>query len=259
MDPGPLKDVLTVAAGVLTGVMSGAFGVGGAVVSTPAIRLLGAPALIAVGSTLPSIFPSAVTGTARYAREHLIEWRTVWWTVPVGVVAAVGGSLLSQEVPGDGHLLMILTAALLGVTAVRMSRTGVRAAGPGSGERRDSPGILISVGAAAGLLSGLLGVGGGVVLVPAFSEIARIPLKTAIATSLVCVGLLALPSTIAHAFLGDIDWRLAILLTVGVVPGARLGASLAIRASDRRLRVTVSMFLGVVAIVYALTEVQALV
>src|SRR5688500_5318663 len=103
--------------------MSGAFGVGGAVISTPGIRLLGAGALIAVGTTLPSILPSAVSGTARYVREEgLVRWRAVRWTVPAGILAAVGGSLLAKEVPGEGHLLQILTAALLGFTAFRMGR-----------------------------------------------------------------------------------------------------------------------------------------
>lgn len=256
MEEGLLRDALTVLAGVVTGIMSGAFGVGGAVVSTPAIRLLGAPALIAVGSTLPSIFPSAVTGTLRYSREGLVDWRVVAWTVPVGVVMAVAGSFLSQEVPGEGHVLMILTAALLAVTAFRMSRS--KAATIEATERRDTRPVLAAIGATAGLLSGLLGVGGGVVMVPGFSEIARLPLKVSIATSLVCVGLLALPSTIAHAYLGDIDWRLALLLTAGVVPGARLGAAIAIRASDRRLRIAVAAFLAIIAVVYAVSETAAL-
>ena len=122
MHPGILRDLLTLIAGVFTGVLSAAFGVGGAVVSTPAIRALGASATIAIGTTLPSILPSAVSGTLRYTRDRLIEWRIVWWTAPFGMVAAVGGSLLSKVVPGHGHWLMLLPAGLLGFTAWRMAR-----------------------------------------------------------------------------------------------------------------------------------------
>lgn len=259
MDPGPLRDVLTVIAGVVTGIMSGAFGVGGAVVSTPAIRLLGASAFIAVGSTIPSVLPSALTGTWHYAQEKLIEWRVVAWTAPAGIVAAVGGSLLSQVVPGEGHVLMLMTAALLAITAVRMARPSLRATEVvPRDQRNDGPLVLGAIGASAGLLSGLLGVGGGVILVPAFAEVARIPLKSAIGTSLACVGLFALPSTITHAALGDIDWSFAIWLTIGVIPGARIGSTLAIKASDRRLRRSVAWFLGVIAAVYAAGEVIAL-
>jgi uncharacterized membrane protein YfcA len=253
-----LRDVLTVAIGLATGVLSAAFGVGGAVVSTPGIRVLGASALIAVGTTLPSILPSAVSGTLRYSREGLVDWRLVRWTAPTGVVASVGGSLLSGEVPGDGHWLMLLTAALLGVTAYRMvPRTD---GGPAAIDRprRDTPISLVVVGALAGGLSGLLGVGGGIVMVPVFSEILRIPLKVVIASSLVCVGVFAVPGTLTHAALDHIDWRFAIWLAVGVVPGARLGAAAAIRATDRRLRLAVAGFLGVVAVLYAIGEAIAL-
>ncbi len=261
MGTTPLNVLLTLAAGVVTGMLSGAFGIGGAAFSTPAIRVLGVPAALAVGTTLPSILPSALAGTIRYVRESLVSWRVVAWTAPPGVVCAVLGSLLSSRVPGEGHWLMIATAGLLAYTSWRMVRPRTTSEEPSATrplQRRDHPGLLLSVGAAAGLLSGLLGVGGGTIMVPGFSELARIPLKTAIACSLVCVGVFAVPATLTHWSLGGIDWLAAGLLSVGVVPGARLGAALAIRAGARRLRLAVAAFLGAVAVVYAVGEMLAL-
>lgn len=276
MHAGPLRDLLTLLLGVLTGVMSAAFGVGGAVISTPGIRVLGASALAAIGTTLPSILPSAATGTIRYAREGLINWRVVRAVTPAGIVTAVVGSRLTHSVPGHGHWLMILTAALLGFTAYRMGTHPVArepavqaAAGPADAtvptgtynvrRRNRSPVAAATVGLVAGAMSGLLGVGGGVVMVPGFTEWLGMELKPAIATSLACVGLFAVPSTLTHAFQkGDINWRFALLLAVAVVPGARVGAAAAIKASDRRLRTTVAVFLGVIAVIYAVGESLAL-
>ncbi|MCA1843093.1 MAG: sulfite exporter TauE/SafE family protein [Actinobacteria bacterium] len=269
MHADALHVVLTLVAGVFTGILSASFGVGGATISTPAIRALGVTALFAVGTTLPSILPSAASGTARYSRERLIDWRVVRLTAPAGVAASVAGSLLSHVVPGHGHWLMIATAGLLGFTAWRMSQgadpptvepetDAALAPDVPAGRRHDTPPVLVGVGAAAGLLSGLLGVGGGVVMVPGFTELAHIPLKPAIATSLACVGVFALPGTITHAGLGDIDWLTAALLSVGVVPGARMGAAAAIRARDRRLRLAVASFLGLVSVFYAAGEIIAL-
>lgn len=238
--------------------LSGAFGVGGAVISTPGIRLLGATAYVAVGTTLPSILPGAVSGTIRYSRDGLVDWRVVAAAAPAGVVAAVVGSLLSHAVPGDGHWLMVLTAVLIGLTAARMARAPDeegRAAAPS--DVRPPGAVVAAVGAGGGLLSGLLGLGGGVALVPGFNQVLGMPLKATVATSLACVGILAVPSTITHAFLGDIDWWLALLLTVGVVPGARIGASLSVRASNRRLRLAVAGFLGLLSLVYGVTELAA--
>jgi uncharacterized membrane protein YfcA len=167
---------------------------------------------------------------------------------------------------------MVLTAALLGLTAWRMGRQQPEADRPApapeadvemapndaQAPRRDTAPMLLAIGAAAGLLSGLLGVGGGVVMVPAFTELAGIELKTAIASSLACVGFFAIPGTITHAALGGVDWRFALWLSVGVIPGARLGAALAIRAGSHRLRQAVALFLGGTAIVYAAGELIAL-
>lgn len=262
MDAGPLRDVLTLALGVVTGVMSAAFGVGGAVISTPGIRALGASALTAVGTTLPSILPSAATGTLRYAREGLIRWDVVAWAAPVGAACAIGGSLLSEAVPGDGHWLMILTATLLASTAYRMATRAPAADTANAADDVADPGVkplhAAGIGAVGGLLSGLLGVGGGVFMVPAFSQVLELSTKATVATSLACVGLLAVPGTITHTLLGHIDWHFAIVLAVAVIPGARIGAALAIRASQRRLRLTVAWFLGAVAVIYAIGEVLAL-
>ena len=313
MEAGLLRDLLTLLLGLVTGVLSALFGVGGAILSNPGLRALGAAPLVAVGTTLPSILPGAVSGTLRYQRERLIDWRIVNWAAAAGLLAVVGGSLLSHVVPGEGHLLLLLIAVLLAFTAWRTAVTGpaatpsTAAAGPrpeppplGAGDSREHPTppsatlplrgasrrevrspradpvvggpaadggvggwgrsrwMAAGIGLLSGLLSGLLGIGGGVIMVPAFIELLGMSLKSAIATSLVCVGIFGVPATITHALLGDIDWRLAALLTVAVVPGARLGASLTIRTAERRLRLAVGVFLALVSLVYFVTETRAL-
>src|SRR5260370_35153395 len=106
------------------------FGVGGAVVSTPAIRVLGATPLEAVGSTIPSIVPAAMSGSLRYRREGLIVGRVARWTLAAGLAATVGGALLAGTGTGEGHPLMIFTAALLAFTAYRLALTPRSAPSP---------------------------------------------------------------------------------------------------------------------------------
>ncbi len=279
----PLQTILVLVAGFFTGVLSGMFGVGGAVVSTPAIRALGATPIEAIGSTLPSIIPSAISGSLRYHRDGLIHRRIVLWTALVGCSAAVGGALLADVVPGNGHLLMILTAALLAFTAFRTAQSPKRpdpadaeelppatdpdyddadpsdlAAGSPWEDARMDWWRLGAIGLAAGGLSGLLGVGGGIIMVPAFVGWVRLPIKAAVGCSLACVGILAIPGTITHALLGHIDWAFALPLCVAVIPGARVGAHLAIRSSERGLRLSVAIVLGTIAIIYAVGELSAL-
>ncbi|MDQ3146789.1 MAG: sulfite exporter TauE/SafE family protein, partial [Actinomycetota bacterium] len=124
-------------------------------------------------------------------------------------------------------------------------------------QRRQRSGF-VGVGAVAGGLSGLLGIGGGVVMVPGFTQLAGMALKRAIATSLVCVGLFAIPGTVTHALQDQIDWRVALILAITVIPGSVLGAVLTLRAGEQRLRLAVGLFLVVIAVVYATGEVVAL-
>jgi uncharacterized protein len=263
--PWVVRDLLTVLLAFAAGVLSGSFSMGGQVLMKPGIRVLGATPLGAVGSTVPMILPTVAMATVTYHRQGLVDWRVVRWAAPGGMVGAVLGSLLAPRVPGGGHLLQIATAGLMLVTGVKMLRDGRRSPagtprGP-SARRAPSParskGWAI-VGTASGIFSGLLGVGGGVIMVPAFSQVLGMPLITAIATSLVCAGIFAIPATITHTLLGTIEWHFAILLIVGAVPGARVGARLAMRASDSRLEEAVGVMVTIIAVVYGAGEAVAL-
>jgi len=266
--PEPWRTLLTLLAGLVTGILSGMFGIGGAVVSNPAIRALGASPIQSVGSTLPSILPSAISGALRYHREGLLRGRVVLWVGFSGAVASIGGSLLTTVVP-DPRVLTLMVALLIMYTAIR---TGLAArpatapadeieAAPGheasAGEREPSW-LLVVIGLVAGVFSGLLGIGGGLLIVPAFTTLLRMPLKQTLGTSLACVGIIAVPGIVTHAVLGHIDWGFAIPLSIAVIPGARIGASLAIRASDRALRMMVATVLSAIAVIYATSELVAL-
>jgi uncharacterized membrane protein YfcA len=257
--PLGLEIAITLLVGVATGVLSGMFGIGGAVVSTPAIRALGATALQAIGYTRPAILPSSIAGSLRYRDENMIRPRIVLITSAFGIPASVAGSRLSDTVPGNGHALMIMTAVLVAYTAWRTAFPSTRTIERAGKPVKDEWWRLAVIGVAAGALSGLLGVGGGIIMVPAFLAWVGLPLKPTIATSLSCVGIFAIPGTLTHWYLGHIDWTFAIALSVGVIPGARIGAHFTINAGDRLLRYFVGAALGIISLVYGAGEVLALV
>ena len=253
--PAALQFALTLLFGFGTGLLSGMFGIGGAVVSTPAIRVLGATALQAVGSTLPSIIPSSASGSVRYQRDHLIQVNVMLIVSAFGVPASIVGSRLSGAVPGNGHLLMIATAALVAYTAYRTAFPTARTLERAADTRHDELWRLAVIGVAAGTLSGLLGIGGGILMVPAFSAWVGLPLKQTIATSLACVGIFAVPGTLTHWYLGHIDWTFAIALAIGVIPGAWVGARITMASTERQLRYSVGSVLGIIAVIYGAGEI----
>ncbi|MFZ4515575.1 MAG: sulfite exporter TauE/SafE family protein [Acidimicrobiia bacterium] len=252
--------LLTIALGFATGVISGAFGIGGATISTPGIRVLGATPLEGVGSTMPCILPSAITSMIRYHKAGLIRVPVVAWTASAGAVFAIGGALLSREVPGNGHLLMIATAALLFLNACNMARTPRANLAEGETTRspKPTPALpLLIIGVLAGTLSGILGIGGGVLMVPLFVRWIRLTVKEAVAASIACVGIIAVPGIVTHQLLGNINWTYALGLMIAIVPGAWLGASLAVRAQEQHLRIAVAGVLGLIAIGYAIGEIAS--
>jgi uncharacterized membrane protein YfcA len=265
---GVLEAIAIILVGAGSGVLSGMFGVGGAVLTTPGLRAFGATPLESVGSTIPAILPGALTGAWRYHREGLVDHKIALTTGSLGAVSAVAGATLSDHV--NGHLLMLLTAAMLlwgGLRSIRPERHQVEELVLAGAPSPLPPDVLVpsppptavtaAVGIAAGLVAGLLGVGGGVLLVPAFTALLKLAPKQAVGTSLVAVAMLSVPAMATHAWLGHINWTYALLLVVGVIPGARLGAHLTVRGSEARLRLLMGLFFTLLALSYGASELLA--
>lgn len=250
-----ITDLAFVASGLAAGVFSGALGVGGALLAQPLIRFLGVSPYFAIGTTVPVLFPTTLVGALTYRRSGLVHARAAKWTALGGVGATVAGAFTVRRVPGDGHVLMLLTASVLLILALRMLS---QKNSPSAENRPPSAPGLVLLGVIAGFLSGLLGIGGGFLLVPAFIRWFGLPVKTALGTSLAVISVTAIPNIVAQQIVGNIDWEVAGLLVIGVVPGAWLGASIAIRTQERVLRIIVAAALVAVAIIFAVSELSAL-
>lgn len=234
--------------GLGSGVLAGLFGVGGGIVMTPGVQvLLGAPAIVALATPLPAIFPTALAGALTYRRRGEVDSRAAAWLAGPGLVGAAAGAWLTEWV--NTSLLLLATAILLGWQAVRILRQTRRP--PDRPATEASPALLALAGAVAGFVSGLLGIGGGLVIVPFLAGWLGMPLKRALGTSLLAIMALVVPGAIVHAVLGHIDLGIFAALTIGAVPGARLGAGLALGARERTLRMAVGSFLLVIAVAYA--------
>lgn len=243
-----------VLSGFAAGVFSGSLGVGGALLATPLIRLLGVSPYLAVGTTVPVLLPTTGAGAYAYHRAGMLDAKVATPTALGGIVGAVAGAFTTRLF--DGHLLMIFTAAVLLVMSLGLlpkEEEQALASPP-----RINLGGLVLLGLGAGFFSGFLGIGGGFIMVPAFMRFFGVPIKTALGTSLAVITITAIPNMIAHQIVGNIDWRIALWLAIGVIPGARLGARLSINAQERVLRLVVGIVIALVAAAYAAVELAAL-
>lgn len=210
---GPLSaGRLAVAAlvGVLAGGLSGLFGVGGGILIVPGLVLvLGMEQRLAHGTSLAAIVPIAVSGVAAYALERAIDWPAAGLLL----VGAAGGAVLGTGVLRrvSERLLRVLFGLFLLLTAGQMLVQISERTGRGELDLGMSL-ILILVGVVSGTLAGLLGVGGGIVIVPALVILLSVPDAVAKGTSLAVIIPTAAVGTLRNLRYRNTDLPLAALV-----------------------------------------------
>ncbi|HYI60176.1 MAG TPA: sulfite exporter TauE/SafE family protein [Acidimicrobiales bacterium] len=184
--PGEVPWGRVVAAGLLAGFTSGLFGVGGGIVIVPALALLaGFPPKLATGTSLTAIVPISLAGAAGYATAGEVDLGYGLLIAAGALAGAVLGTRWLRTISGPA--LQLGFAALMVAAAVRLVAGGEA---DGAGHLDLDPGgvvALLALGLGAGVLAGLLGVGGGIVIVPALTIAFGLPLVLAKGTSLAVI------------------------------------------------------------------------
>jgi len=219
--------------GLAVGFLGGLLGKGGSAIATPMLHAIGVPAIVAVAAPLPATIPSTIVAGYAYSREKLVDWRVFRWSVWFGVPSTVFGALLTRWISG-GSLVKVTDVVLIAL-GIRLV-LGALEAKPEVPLVVHSPGWQLAVVAVAvGVVSGLLANSGGFLLAPLFMAVLRLPVKSALASSLAVASVLALPGTIVHAALGHMNWTIVLVFGSTSVPLSFLGARTALRTDPQHL------------------------
>lgn len=250
-----MHDILiTALIGAFIGTSSGMLGLGGALAATPLLKMLvGLPPLLALASPLPSTLPSAISGAIVYRKLGLINYKLAKWVLVAALPMNIVGSLLTKEFFSPA-VLMYFTGAFIMFVGLTFFIRGWLLKEPPDEEVRHSVGWALLTGILTGLVSGVLAIGGGIVMIPLFVKINKLKVKSAFATSLFTIAVLAIPGSITHYLLGHIDNTTMIVLMIMVVPFSYLGASLAVRLRGKTLERIFGTFMLVLAIYFILTQ-----
>jgi hypothetical protein len=235
--------------GVGIGFLGGLLGKGGSAIATPLLHAIGIPAIVAVAAPLPATIPSTMVASYVYSRERLVDWRVVRWTATFGVPATALGALLTRWISG-GILVRVTDVVLVGLGIWILAGLQAHAVSEPVAETRGL--MLAAVAIGVGLVSGLLANSGGFLLAPLFVILLRLPIKSALASSLAVASVLAVPGPIVHAALGHIDWTLVAVFGATSVPLSFLGARVALRTNPHRLEKIYGIALVVLGIVFLL-------
>jgi uncharacterized membrane protein YfcA len=229
------------------GAFGAILGLGGGIIIVPALTvLLGVDIRHAIGASIIAVIATSCGAGAAYVRDRMANVRVGMFLEPGTTLGALLGALLAGLAPagalfGAFGCLLAVTAALMwrragealgstppaGPLARRLRLEGSLHEGPSGPERRYAvarPALGLAVSAAAGVVSGLLGVGGGILKVPAMTLAMRMPIRAASATSTFMIGVTGAASAGVYYARGDIDPFIAGPVALGVLVGAALGA-----------------------------------
>lgn len=223
----------------LIGVMLGALGSGGAILSLPVlVYAAGLPVLQAVAVSQVVIGIASAMGTALHARKGNVEWREVLLFAGTGIPATKLGALLASRLPP--RTLMLIFAAIVLASGLRLFLT----ADALPGRRRWL--VALIMGVVVGVLTGMLGVGGGFLLAPAMIAFAGLSARKAMASTLPVIALNSLTGAATHiSEWWPVAW-LAGSFLLATLMGAFLGIRLAREMSEKRLKQALASMLIVI-------------
>lgn len=258
--------------GGLVGFLSGLFGVGGGFLMTPLLIMIGIPPTVAAASDSNQIVAASASGTVAHARAGSVDFKMGTLLLVGGVLGGSIGVFLIKllRAAGEADVFITLTyVVMLGVIGTYMffdSLSGLRReagrkhvseqpsiyarivnALPGSVEFHRSkvtlsPLLPLFLGFFVGILSAIMGVGGGFIMVPVMIYLLRMPMHVVVGTSLfqilfTCVNVTVLQATVNHT----VDLILALILLIGSVVGAQFGARVSRHLKADQLKILMAM------------------
>ncbi|ADO42004.1 sulfite exporter TauE/SafE family protein [Ketogulonicigenium vulgare] len=261
--------------GWIVGILSGMFGVGGGFLITPLLIFSGIPSAVAVATATNQIVASSVSGLFAHLRRKNVDLRMGTVLMIGGLVGAAIGVGIFNWMRRMGQVDLMITLSyviLLGTIGAMMLVEGTRAllrqrSGVVPARKRHNwvhnlplkmkfrvSGLYISVippllvGTGVGVLSGIMGVGGGFIMVPAMIYLLGMPTKVVVGTSLFQIIFVTAFTTMLHATTNyTVDILLGLMLILGGVVGAQIGTRIGMRLRAEQLRILMALLVLLVA------------
>ncbi len=269
--------------GVLVGLLSGMFGVGGGFLTTPLLIFYGIPPTVAAASAATQVTGASVSSVVTHLSHKTVDIRMGSVMVVGGIIGAGIGAVIFRLLESVGQMdtaIGILYVVLLGSIGTLMAKESIHAMvlnatgrRPPARRRRRHPlvaalpfrqrfyasGLYMSplapllLGVFSGIITMLMGIGGGFVLVPAMIYLLGMSTQVVIGTSLFQILFVTMATTMTHATTTHaVDLVLAFLLLIGSVTGAQIGGRISTSVRPEYLRIILAFIVLVVAIRMAL-------
>jgi len=272
---GPVDVLVILLVSIIAGFIGALFGLGGGVLIIPFLTLVeGVPVPLAVGASIVSVVATSSSSAAAYVQDHLTNLRLGMF-LEIGTVAgAITGAFVAVFLPASA-LFILFGLILLYATIIMIRARGIdfpanvrpdkasRILALGSQYEDHSLNRVVKyevtrtpltafIGYFAGIVSGLLGVGGGIINVPTMNLVSKVPVKVASATSNFMIGVTAAASASVYLLRGDVHPLLAAPLVIGVAGGALLGTRVLKVTPPTRVKVAFGILLAAISLLMIL-------
>ena len=274
----PVDPFVIVMMGGAVGFLSGMFGVGGGFLMTPLLIFYGIPPAVAVGTEAAQIVASSVSGVTAHLRRKTVDFQMGRFLVIGGGFGALAGVQLFSYLRALGQIEVVISLAYVGflgaigtLMLAESLRAILREPAKGKPKRRIrktawmaalpwpmrfrrsqlyiSPIPPLVLGFGVGVLSAIMGVGGGFIMVPAMIYILNMPTSVVVGTSLFQIIFVTAIATVLHAATNHtVDIVLALLLLTGGVVGAQLGARAGVYLKAEQLRALLALIVLAVCV-----------
>ncbi|MGC0249830.1 sulfite exporter TauE/SafE family protein [Pseudactinotalea sp. Z1748] len=246
---------LTLLLSVMIGLSLGLLGGGGSILTVPILTYVaGLDPKEAIAASLFVVGVTSAFSAITHARHRRVKWRTGLVFGAAGMAGAFLGGILGGHIPGT--VLMIAFALMMVATSLAM----IRGRKNNSAKAHDGElpvGKVIAEGLVVGLVTGLVGAGGGFLVVPALALLGGLSMPVAVGTSLVVIAMKSFAGLTGYLTTVTLDWALVAAVTTAAVMGSVAGARLAGRFPEAALRQGFGVFvlaMGVFVLIQELPD-----
>jgi uncharacterized membrane protein YfcA len=231
----------------IIGLALGTLGGGGSILTVPVlVYVLGFDPKLAIAMSIPVVGTAALVGVVSHWRAGNVRLQTAAIFGSVAMIGSYTGARASVWFSGRAQLLILGTVMV--AAAVSMYRNASRADGPNEHDSSPHPALLLAVGLGVGMLTGLIGIGGGFLIVPALVILGRVPMKAAVGTSLLVIALNSASGYLGHLGHEQVPWEFIARFTGVAILGILAGTALVHHIPTRHLKRAFALLLVVIGL-----------
>ena len=237
----PLELVLGFGIGLSLGLLGG----GGSILTVPAlVYLVGQTPQAAVTTSLAIVGTNSLMGAMFHRSQGTLNWKVALTFGSAGMLVSYLSANLSKNL--SSYVLLMVFALLMLIIGVMLFFR--HADGIVTSQSEKSKTVVLASGAAVGLLTGVLGVGGGFLVVPALVMLVGLPVQVAVGTSLIVIAMNSVAGFIGHMGSSSLDLAMILIFTSSGLIGTLAGTKLSSRISSSRLQKVFAIFVFILAL-----------